>query len=82
MKAELYFLAIIGVLNSAISVYYYIRVVYLMYAKDPVVETPAVSYSAIAGTAIAINAVAVLVLGILPGHYLEMATQAVATMLP
>ena len=81
IKAGLLKLAIIGVLNSALSVYFYIRVVYLMYAKEPESTEPLVSYSAISGAAVFISAAAVLFLGFFPSKYLELAGQAIEMLL-
>lgn len=58
-------LALIGVLTSVVSVYYYLRVVYYMYMRPAAVERPMhISTLALAGIALA--ALAVLVLGIYP----------------
>ncbi len=70
-------LAIIGVLNSAASVYYYLRVMVFMYMKDPVEEfdwvkvTPAIALSLI------ISAAGVLIPGVVPSYLLQLAQKAV-----
>ncbi len=70
-------LAIIGVLNSAASVYYYLRVMVYMYMKDPTEEfdwagaTPSIAICLLACVG------ATLVLGIVPGVVLEWAQKAV-----
>ena len=81
ISAHMYYLAIIGVLNSALSVYYYIRVVYLMYAREPVAEGPMAGFSAAGGAAILVSAVAVVALGIFPSRLLDLAGQAVGMLL-
>ena len=81
ISAHMYYLAIIGVLNSALSVYYYIRVVYLMYAKEPVADGPMAGFSAAGGAAILVSAVAVVALGIFPSRLLDLAGQAVGMLL-
>ena len=43
IDASLYKLVLIGIVNSIISIYYYIRVVYVMYMKQPDGETPITS---------------------------------------
>ncbi len=58
-------LALIGVLTSVVSVYYYLRVVYYMYMRPAAVERP-VHISTLALAGIALAAVGVLVLGIYP----------------
>jgi NADH-quinone oxidoreductase subunit N len=64
-------LVVIGVINSAISWYYYLRVIVAMYFADqkPGFKAPAVSLSL--GTALTLTILATLYLGILPGGVLE-----------
>ena len=58
---------IAGVLSSAIAAFFYIRVIVLMFFKDPVEDgTSVVIPSALTTTTIAISAIATLVLGIFP----------------
>lgn len=66
-------LAILAVVNSAISLYYYLRVVVNMYVKDPLTETP---YATSAGLRIAlvITGGMTILLGILPERLLQFAT--------
>jgi NADH-quinone oxidoreductase subunit N len=58
-------LALIGVLTSVVSVYYYLRVVYYMYMRPTAVERP-VHMAPLSVVAIALAAIGVLVLGIYP----------------
>ncbi len=66
IKAHLTWLAIVGVLSSVISVYFYIRVVVLMYFKEP--ET-GISFerSSTGLLAVIISVLLVIVIGIAPG---------------
>jgi NADH-quinone oxidoreductase subunit N len=66
----------IGVLNSAIGAYYYLRIIVTMYMREPNHEeaVPPVSFSL--GSALAISVVATLYLGILPGRVLDYARSA------
>ncbi len=74
MEADgLLWLVIAGVLNSVVSVYYYLRVVMAMYFRDPARE-PRPLASAPMTAALAICAVAVLLMGLLPGSWLGLAT--------
>lgn len=66
-------LAIIGVLTSAISLYYYFRIVVFMYLKDSEQMTPMPVRSPALVTAIAVCAVATLALGIVPGPFIDFA---------
>jgi NADH-quinone oxidoreductase subunit N len=71
IQAGQYFLAILGVLASVVSVYYYLRVVYFMYMRPaPEQETP--SYAPrVALITVAIVLVLVLELGVYPSPWLE-----------
>ncbi len=81
VKADLVWLAAIGVVNSVISAYYYLRVVKVMYLQPSPSQEP-VRSSEVFQVALAITAVAVLVLGILPGPVLDAAQNAARTLLP
>jgi NADH-quinone oxidoreductase subunit N len=63
---------ITGVLSSAIAAFFYIRVIVLMFFKDPVEDgTSVVLPSALTAIAIAISAVVTIVLGIFPAPLLS-----------
>ena len=66
-------LAVIGVLTSAISLYYYFRIVLYMYLVDSDQTTPTPLRSPALVTAIAFCAIATLALGIIPGPFIEFA---------
>jgi NADH-quinone oxidoreductase subunit N len=72
-----YALAIIGVLTSVISVYFYLRIVVLMYMSDEVAVDPApvVPRGAVAGLAIA--TLAIFYLGVVPTRVINLAVQSV-----
>ena len=70
-------LAIIGVLNSAASVYYYLRVMVYMYFKPGEQEFDWVTVSAPIGLALVISAAGSLIPGIIPSMLLQFAQQAV-----
>jgi NADH-quinone oxidoreductase subunit N len=64
-------LAVVGVVMSVVSAYYYLRVVVTMYMREPAAEAgawPAVAPGA--GLALAVSAAIVLGLGIYPGPVL------------
>ena len=69
-------LAIVAVVFSAISAYFYLRIVMLMYMKEPEAEI-ALSTSASTGLALAVTAVAVILIGVFPSGIIEMARAAV-----
>ena len=81
LQANLVGLTIIGVLNSAVGAYYYLRIIVLMYMREARDDTPVAPVSASLGTALAISVAATLYLGILPGRVLEYASRSAAQLL-
>jgi NADH-quinone oxidoreductase subunit N len=77
IKAGLAWLVMLGVANSVISAYYYLRIVRVMYASAPDEAVDRVTPPAPLGLALAATAFAVLVLGIWPHPLLRMADRAV-----
>lgn len=72
VKAGYTWLAIVAVIFSAISAYFYLRVVMFMYMREPKQEV-SLSTSMPSSLAIAITALAVLILGIFPSGLIEFA---------
>jgi len=70
-------LAIIGVLNSAASVYYYLRVMVFMYMKPAEEEFGWVTVGAPISLALVVAAAGSLIPGIVPSYILQLAHQAV-----
>ena len=70
-------LAIIGVLNSAASVYYYLRVIVYMYFKPGEQEFDWFTVSAPVALALVVSAAGSLIPGIIPSYILQFAQQAV-----
>jgi NADH-quinone oxidoreductase subunit N len=81
LQANLVGLVIIGVINSAIAAYYYLRVIVVMYMREPREEVPLSPVPAGLGVALAISVVATIYLGILPGRVLNYAAQTAAAWL-
>lgn len=75
-------LAVIGLLNSGVACFYYLRLLVALYAR-PVTEKAQVAESGTlsipAGVGLTLAAAATLVLGILPGHFLNLAQRASAS---
>jgi NADH-quinone oxidoreductase subunit N len=76
LQNNLLWLVIIGVLNSAIGAYYYLRIIVAMYMREPREEEAISPISISLGSALAISVAATLYLGILPGRVLEYARSA------
>ncbi|MCB9420848.1 MAG: NADH-quinone oxidoreductase subunit N [Ardenticatenaceae bacterium] len=74
IEANLVWLAIIGVITSVVSGYYYLRVVYMMYMMDG--EGEVQDGWGLNGTAVAIAVLATLILGFLPGTWFDIVRQA------
>jgi len=66
IKAHYYWLAIIGVLNSCVAAYYYLRVLMYMYFREPGRDIGAVDMSPLYVVVILICVTALLYMGILP----------------
>ncbi len=81
LQANLVGLVIIGVLNSAVGAYYYLRVIVMMYMREPRQPVPVSPIPPALGTALAISALATIYLGILPGRALEYASRSAADLL-
>jgi NADH-quinone oxidoreductase subunit N len=81
LQANLVWLTIIGVLNSAIGAYYYLRIIVAMYMREPSEETPVPPIPLGLGTAIAVSLAVTIYLGVLPGRVLEYASRSAADLL-
>ena len=73
LQSNLVGLTIIGVINSAIAAYYYLRVIVYMYMRDERMEAPVARIPAGLGIGLAISLIATIYLGVLPGRVLEYA---------
>jgi NADH-quinone oxidoreductase subunit N len=77
IQAGYIWLAIIGVLNSAVSVYYYLRVMVYMYMKDPVEEFDWLRVTPSIAVCLLLAVAGVLIPGMFPAYVLEFAQKAV-----
>ena len=71
LQANLVGLTIIGVLNSAVGAYYYLRVIVVMYMKEPRPDVPCTPAPVATWVAIAACGLATLYLGVLPSRVLN-----------
>jgi NADH-quinone oxidoreductase subunit N len=81
LQAKLVGLVIIGVINSAVASYYYLRLIVVMYMREPKGDVPVTPVPAALGAAMAISLVATIYLGVLPGRVLEYAGRTAAAWL-
>jgi NADH-quinone oxidoreductase subunit N len=73
VKANLIWLTIIGVLNSGIGAYYYLRIIVMMYMREPRKEAPVTPVPFALALALAACIYATLYLGLFPGGVLQYA---------
>jgi NADH-quinone oxidoreductase subunit N len=81
VSAGNYGLAIIGVLTSVVSVFFYLRVVVMMYMSDDVSAAPVTAPTAASLFALGVPAIAIFYLGVLPARLLALAAKSIATIL-
>ncbi len=73
-------LAVIGVLSSAVSVYYYLRVLVYMYMKEPVGSPPVLRISLWSGLGVAAMILITIQVGVLPERMIDLAKRAVLSL--
>jgi NADH-quinone oxidoreductase subunit N len=76
VESHFYWLVLIAVLASAIGLYYYLRVIVLMYMHEPATEISVAPVPVSAAVVIAIMLVGTFYLGIFPGTFLKLASEA------
>jgi NADH-quinone oxidoreductase subunit N len=74
-----YWLAIIGVLSSVVSVYFYLRIVVMMYMSERDARPVPPPVRGVAMAALIASVIAVLYLGVLPAQVISWAEQSIAT---
>jgi NADH-quinone oxidoreductase subunit N len=74
-----YWLAIVGVLTSVVSVFFYLRIVVMMYMTESATPVPEAPPSRAGLAALGLALVAVFYLGVLPTRVLDLALRSVAT---
>jgi NADH-quinone oxidoreductase subunit N len=75
LQSGLVWLTIIGVINSAIAAYYYLRIIVYMYMRDERSEAPVARIPVGLGIGLAISLIMTIYLGVLPGRVIEYAIQ-------
>jgi NADH-quinone oxidoreductase subunit N len=81
-RANLLWLTLIGVVNSAIGAYYYLRIIVVMYMREARKEVPVRPVSLALGFALAISVLATLYLGLLPDRVLQITQHAAHNVMP
>ena len=80
LERGLYTLAVIGVLNSLVSIGYYLKVVYILYMRDPIEPDGAPPLASADRLALAICAIGVFAFGIFPASLWRLARSAAASL--
>ncbi|MGA2960824.1 MAG: NADH-quinone oxidoreductase subunit N, partial [Candidatus Korobacteraceae bacterium] len=80
LQSNIVGLTIIGVINSAIGAYYYLRLIVLMYMREPQSDAPVPPIPFAAGLAMVLSLIATIYLGVLPGPVLNFALDAARTL--
>ena len=78
VRAGYVWLAVIGVLNSAVAAYYYLRVIVYMYMREPEGAATAFAPSFAGSLALAIALLGIVLLGVVPAPFVDLAQAAVA----
>jgi NADH-quinone oxidoreductase subunit N len=73
VKSNLIWLTIIGVLNSGVGAYYYLRIIVMMYMRESRKEVPVAPVPFALGVALAVCMAATLYLGLFPSRILQYA---------
>jgi NADH-quinone oxidoreductase subunit N len=81
LQSNLVGLTIIGVINSAIGAYYYLKVIVMMYMREATEEVPVLPIPASLGVALAITLAATIYLGVVPGRVLGYAQRSAKQLL-
>ena len=80
VKANLIWLTIIGVLNSGVGAYYYLRIIVMMYMRESRKEVPVAPVPFALGLALVACTAATLYLGIFPSRVLQYAQDSAQTL--
>jgi NADH-quinone oxidoreductase subunit N len=74
-------LAIVGVLTSVVSVFFYLRIVVMMYMTTSETQTRFPPVPRVAGMALIVSAILLFYLGILPSRVIDWAAKSIGTIL-
>jgi len=78
-QSNLLWLAIIGVLTSVVAVFFYLRIVVMMYMTEEKAPGGRPTFSAFATAGLLLAVIAVFYLGVLPGELLALAADSVSS---
>ncbi len=78
----LVWLTIIGLVNSAVASYYYLRLIVVMYMREPIIAEAPAPASAAMRLALVLAAIATIYLGVMPGRVLNYSEAGARDLLP
>ena len=79
VKSDLVWLVVVGVVNSVLSAYYYVKVIRTMYMERPESEER-VTTAYVPQVALYVSAIGILALGVFPGPLIKFAETAAAVL--
>jgi NADH-quinone oxidoreductase subunit N len=79
VSAGYYWLAILGMLTSVVSVFFYLRVVVMMYMSERGTGEVPPRVAGVGMAALALSIIAIVYLGVLPTHVLNVAAASIST---
>jgi NADH-quinone oxidoreductase subunit N len=82
VDAGLWWLTLIGVLNTVLSLGYYMRLIKSIYLEEPSESSLAVKQPKAATTVLIVSSVVIVFLGIIPSPFLDLAYNAARSILP
>jgi len=81
LKANLIWLTLIGVLNSAVGAYYYLRIMVVMYMRESRKDVPVTPVPFSLAAALALSVAATIYLGVFPNQVLQYSRQSAQSLL-
>jgi NADH-quinone oxidoreductase subunit N len=80
IQSKHYLLAVIGMLNATVAVYYYLRVIVTMYMTEPETDDLPMPVTPATAVVMAVSILGVLYLGLAPGRLLELLSTLAASL--
>jgi len=71
MQADLLWLTIIAVINAVMAVYYYLKVIIVMYMREPEIDFSVIEMKPVISIALIITTGSIIILGVYPGIILN-----------
>jgi NADH-quinone oxidoreductase subunit N len=81
LQSNLVWLTVIGVINSALGAYYYLKIIVVMYMREAREEVPVLPIPPALGTALILTLAATVYLGVVPGRMLAFVQQSAQQLL-